>query len=53
MKMRKAVEMLTNGANVTEVSMLLGFCSKPYFTSAFKRELGITPSDVRKIHQKQ
>ena len=45
-----AVEMLKNGANVTEVSMHLGFCSQPYFTSAFKRELGITPSDVRKFH---
>ena len=50
MKMRKAVEMLKNGANVTEVSIHLGFCSQPYFTSAFKRELGVIPSDVRKFH---
>ena len=49
MKMRTAVEMLKNGANVTEVSMHLGFCSQPYFTSAFKRELGVLPSDVSKM----
>ena len=50
MKMRKAVEMLKIGANVTEVSIHLGFCSQPYFTSAFKRELGVIPSDVRKFN---
>ena len=49
MKMRKAVEMLKNGYNVTEVSMQLGFCSQPYFTSAFKREFGVLPTDAKKV----
>lgn len=49
LKMRYAVELLKNGHNVTEVSMMLGFCSQPYFSSAFKREFGYPPSSVQKI----
>ena len=51
LKMRYAVELLKNGHNVTEVSMTLGFCSQPYFSSAFKRELGYPPSAVQKLNE--
>lgn len=48
LKMRYATEMLKNGHSVTEVSMHLGFCSQPYFSSAFKREFGISPTDLQR-----
>lgn len=48
LKLRYALELLKNGHNVTEVSIKLGFCSQPYFSAAFKRELGYPPSDVSK-----
>lgn len=48
LKMRYAVELLKNGNTVTETAMLLGFCSQPYFSAAFRRELGYSPSDVQK-----
>lgn len=48
LKMRYAVELLKNGHTVTEVSMMLGFCSQPYFSSAFRRELGYPPSELQR-----
>lgn len=48
LKMRNAVELLKNGHTVTETAMLLGFCSQPYFSAAFRRELGYSPTDVQK-----
>lgn len=48
LKMRYAVELLKNGKTVTETAMQLGFCSQPYFSSAFRRELGYSPSEVQK-----
>lgn len=43
MKMNTAKELLRT-KSVTEVSNLLGFCSEAYFSAAFKRETGHSPS---------
>lgn len=48
LKMRMAVELLKSGQNVTEVAMYLGFGSQPYFSAAFKREIGEMPSAFQK-----
>lgn len=39
-KMRKAIELLTAGKNVSEVSDILGFCNPNYFSQVFYRETG-------------
>lgn len=39
-KMRKAIELLTKGKNVSEVSDILGFCNPNYFSQVFYRETG-------------
>ena len=49
MQMRNASELLDSGKSVTEVSEILGFCSQPYFSAAFKREFGYPPTEFRKV----
>lgn len=49
MQMRNASELLDSGKSVTEVSEILGFCSQPYFSAAFKREFGYPPTEFRNV----
>lgn len=46
-RLAKAMQMLREGQNATEVSMQCGFNSPSYFTRCFKAEYGILPSEVR------
>ena len=34
--------------NVTEIAISLGYSDRKYFTSCFKKEFGMTPTDYRK-----
>ena len=45
-RLTKAMQMLRNGVNVSEVAMECGFNSPSYFTRCFKAEYGILPSEV-------
>ena len=48
LKMKTATELLSQGISVCEVSQRLGYSSQNYFSSAYKRETGLSPSFVRK-----
>lgn len=48
LKLQKAVEFLLGGKTVSETAVALGFSSQAYFTKAFRRELGINPSEIKK-----
>lgn len=45
-RLAKAMQLLRDGRNATEVSMQCGFNSPSYFTRCFKSEYGILPSEV-------
>lgn len=45
-RLAKAMQLLHDGHNATEVSMLCGFNSPSYFTRCFKAEYGLLPSEV-------
>ena len=45
-RLAKAMQLLHDGRNATEVSMQCGFNSPSYFTRCFKSEYGILPSEV-------
>lgn len=47
LKIARAIQLLEGGANVTEVSDALGFCTQSYFSVVFKRETGMSPSKVK------
>ena len=48
LKMKTAVELLKSGTSVTEISEKLGFANQSYFSAAFKRELGFSPTKYEK-----
>ena len=49
MKLQRSMQLLKEGAhNVTEVSMMTGFNNIGYFRKCFKKEFGISPSDILK-----
>lgn len=48
MKIATASKLLKKGMSVTEVAEKLGFSSQAYFSSAFKRECGLSPLDYAK-----
>lgn len=48
MKLKKSIKLLKNGVSISEVAEQLGFCSQPYFSSAFRREFGFSPSEIKK-----
>lgn len=48
LKIAKAARLLKSGHSVTEISELLGFSSQGYFSHAFKRETGKSPSEYIK-----
>ena len=45
-RLTKAMQLLREGHNATEVAMQCGFNSASYFTRCFKAEYGILPSEV-------
>lgn len=45
-RLTKAMQLLREGNNVTEVAIMCGFNSPNYFSRCFKSEYGISPSDV-------
>ncbi len=47
MKINKASQLLSEGTSVTAVSEMLGFSNQAYFSNAFKRETGISPSKYK------
>lgn len=46
-KIRKAIELLSRGMTVNEVSDTLGFCSPNYFSQVFSRETGRRASEYK------
>ncbi len=49
LKLQRAVELLMQGETVSETSLALGFSSQAYFTKAFQREMGSSPSAVKRV----
>ncbi len=47
LKMKTAVELLKGGTSVTETAEKLGFANQSYFSAAFKREMGFSPTKGR------
>ena len=47
LKICRAIQLLREGMNVSQITNFLGFSSQPYFTTCFKRETGFTPSEYR------
>lgn len=46
-RINKAIELLKNSDyNITEISYMCGYSSAKYFSRVFKKNLGISPSDV-------
>ena len=51
-KMNKACKMLiAKNKNIGEIATYLGYYDRKYFTSCFKDEYGMTPSEYQKEHQ--
>ena len=48
LKMKTATELLNKVVSVCEVSQRLGYSSQNYFSSAYKRETGRSPSFAKK-----
>ncbi len=48
LKLRESLKELQNGMSVTQTAEIFGFSSQGYFTNVFKREMGITPSNIAK-----
>ena len=51
LRAREAALMLQEGQGVTAVAEKLNFSSPNYFTSFFKKHLGVTPSRYRKLNE--
>ena len=50
--MKHAKRMLEDpDRNITEIATCLGYLNRKYFTSCFKEEFGITPTEYRKTLQ--
>lgn len=47
MKMKKAAELLSGGMSVKETASTLGYADQNYFSSVFKRVIGISPSKYK------
>ena len=48
LKILRAKELLGKGVSIGDVSHMLGFCNQNYFSSVFKRETGLSPSEYIK-----
>lgn len=49
-RLRRAQELLQDGKAVQEVALLVGYSSDYSFRRAFKRVMGISPSEYQKLH---
>ena len=47
LKLKRASELLSSGKTVTETADLLGFSDQGYFSKAFHRETGASPSEIK------
>ena len=47
LKIKAAMELLQDGENVSNVAERIGFGSQSYFSKAFKRETGVSPSEFK------
>ena len=47
LKMQKATELLQSGMSVSDTAERLNFCSQAYFSKAYKRETGLSPSSLK------
>jgi ligand-binding sensor domain-containing protein/AraC-like DNA-binding protein len=53
-KMNKACQMLCDkDKSITEIAFYLGYYDRKYFTSCFKEEFGMTPTEYQKTHQQK
>ena len=50
LKMRDAAAMLERGMSAEQICEALSMCDKNYFSFVFKREIGMTPSEYRRLH---
>ena len=48
LRFNKAISLISKGFSVTEVSEMVGFHDYNYFSRAFKKNMGFTPSESRK-----
>ncbi|HEX4964502.1 MAG TPA: AraC family transcriptional regulator [Thermoanaerobaculia bacterium] len=48
LRLREAMEPLTEGADLTQLALSLGFAGHSHFTNAFRKEFGIPPSEARR-----
>ena len=48
LRLREALEQLTEGADLTQLALSLGFAGHSHFTTAFRKEFGVPPSEVRR-----
>lgn len=48
LRMQKAIDLMCEGKNMAEITRILNFSSQNYFTEAFKRQCGMTPSDHKR-----
>lgn len=48
LRMQKAIDLMCEGKSMAEISEILNFSSQNYFTEAFKRQCGLTPSEHRR-----
>ncbi len=50
LKLSTSAEMLRCGKSINEVSEELGFCDSGYFSTVFKREMGMAPTAYKRMH---
>ncbi len=48
LRLREAMEQLTEGSDLTKLALSLGFSDHSHFTNAFRKEFGVLPSEVRR-----
>jgi AraC family transcriptional regulator len=48
LRLRASLEPLTEGMSLTELALSLGFAGHSHFTTAFRKEFGMSPSEVRR-----
>ena len=48
LRLREALEQLTEGTDLTELALSLGFADHSHFSTAFRKEFGVPPSEVRR-----